>query len=87
MSEEKIDVTLRVEDPQGVALFEQRKALQPFVDVFKAAQAWAISDTYSRKDKADELQKACDKAREDLAQIALDAYLKTLPAKQQEATK
>lgn len=72
------------EGPNCVAIFEQRKALQPFVDVFKAAQAWAATDS-SRFAKGEELKKVCDKAREDLVQIALDAYLKTLPAKAGEA--
>lgn len=62
---------------------EQRKSFQPFVDVFKAAQAWAMATDTNRYAKGEELKKVCDQAREDLAQLALDAYLKTLPAKEE----
>lgn len=67
---------------EPAALIEQRRAFQPFVDVFKAAQEWAMADSNSKFAKGEQLQKACDQAREDLAQLALDAYLKTLPEKE-----
>jgi len=68
------------------SVIEQRKAFQPFVDVFKAAQAFAMASDTTRYAKGEELKKVCDQAREDLAQLALDAYLATLPKKPEEAS-
>lgn len=61
-------------------VLEQRKAFQPIVDVFRAAQTWSIAEAWDREQCAKALQKACEKARDDLAQLAIDAYLATLPA-------
>lgn len=61
-------------------VLEQRKAFQPFVDVFKAAQTWALAGDNEKLGKSEDLRKACDKARDELAQLAIDAYLATLPA-------
>lgn len=68
------------EDP----MLEQRKMFQPFVDVFHAATKWHKADDYCKHQLAQELSKACEKALQDLAQNAIDAYLATLPAKQKE---
>lgn len=59
---------------------EQRKAFQPFVDVFKAAQAWALAPDNEKWGKSEDLRKACDKARDELEQFAIYAFLAMLTA-------
>lgn len=61
-------------------VLEQRKAFQPIVDVFRAAQTWALAADKDKWAKSEELRKACDKARDDIAQLAIDACLSTMPA-------
>ena len=69
----------------GEPALEQRKVFQPFVDVFNAAIRWHKSHNYDKTAMMDDLDKTCEKALQDLAQNAIDAYLATLPAKQKEA--
>lgn len=58
----------------------QRKAFQPIVDVFKAAQAWALASDKEKSASAEELQKACYQARENFEQFAIYAFLAMLTA-------
>lgn len=67
---------------QGDPVLEQRKAFQPFVDVFNVAIRWHKADTYDKTALMDDLNKVCAKALDDIAQFAIDAYLATLPYKQ-----
>lgn len=80
---QKSDGAPSLSDP----VLDQRKVFQPFVDVFNAAVAWHKADSYAKSTLEQELNRACAKGLADMAQNAIDAYLKTLPAKKGEAGK
>ena len=70
-------------NPHDDPVIRARKMFMPFVDVFNSAIRWHKADTYDKTALMDDLNKACAKALNDIAQFAIDSYLATLPAKQE----